>query len=39
LLSRLYMDHESEAEFRRMHREAVTAAGAELVAATEVIQT
>jgi hypothetical protein len=39
LLSRLYMDHESEAEFRRMHREAVTAAGAELVAATEGIQT
>ena len=31
LLSRLYPDHKSIAEFRRMHREAVTAAGAELV--------
>jgi len=39
LLSRLYMDHESEAEFRWMHREAVTAAGAEVVAAVEGIQT
>jgi transposase len=31
LLGRLYPDHKSFAEFRRMHREAVTAAGAELV--------
>jgi transposase len=32
LLGRLYPDHKSIAEFRRVHREAVTAAGAELVA-------
>jgi transposase len=32
LLGRLYPDHKSIAEFRRMHRDAVTAAGAELVA-------
>src|SRR5450755_2500667 len=32
LLGRLYLDHKSIAEFRRMHRDAVTAAGAELVA-------
>jgi hypothetical protein len=31
LLHRLYPDHKSIAEFRRVHREAVTAAGAELV--------
>lgn len=31
LLGRLYPDHRSIAEFRRRHREAVTAAGAELV--------
>lgn len=31
LLERLYPDHKSIAEFRRMHREAVTAAGAQLV--------
>ena len=31
LLGRLYPDHKSIAEFRRMHREAVTAAGVELV--------
>ena len=31
MLGRLYPDHKSIAEFRRMHREAVTAAGAELV--------
>lgn len=31
LLRRLYPDHKSIAEFRRLHREAVTAAGAELV--------
>jgi transposase len=31
LLGRLYPDHKSIAEFRRMHREAVTASGAELV--------
>jgi transposase len=31
LLERLYPDYKSIAEFRRMHREAVTAAGAELV--------
>lgn len=31
LLGRLYPDHKSIAEFRRMHRYAVTAAGAELV--------
>jgi transposase len=31
LLDRLYPDHKSIAEFRRMHREAVTAAGAQLV--------
>ena len=31
LLERLYPDHKSIAEFRRMHREAVTAAGAELI--------
>ena len=30
LLGRLYPDHKSIAEFRRMHRDAVTAAGAEL---------
>src|SRR5271163_672786 len=31
LLGRLYPDHKTVAEFRRMHRDAVTAAGAELV--------
>jgi transposase len=31
LLGRLYPDHKSIAEFRRIHREAVTAAGAELI--------
>jgi transposase len=31
LLERLYPDHKSIAEFRRVHRDAVTAAGAELV--------
>ena len=31
LLGRLYPDHKSIAEFQRMHRDAVTAAGAELV--------
>ena len=31
LLGRLFPDHKSIAEFRRMHREAVTKAGAELV--------
>jgi len=31
LLERLYPDHKSIAEFRRIHRDAVTAAGAELV--------
>jgi transposase len=31
LLRRLYPDHKTIAEFRRMHRDAVTAAGAELV--------
>lgn len=31
LLGRLYPDHKSIAEFRRLHREAVTAAGTELV--------
>ena len=31
LLRRLYPDHKSIAEFRRVHREAVTATGAELV--------
>src|SRR3984885_3867972 len=31
LLGRLYPDHKSIAEFRRVHRNAVTAAGAELV--------
>src|SRR5258708_36190737 len=31
LLGRLYPDHKSIAEFRRMHRDAVTAAGAALV--------
>src|SRR6185437_12972174 len=31
LLGRVYPDHKSIAEFRRMHREAVTEAGAELV--------
>jgi transposase len=31
LLGRLYPDHKSIAEFRRVHREAVTAAGAALV--------
>ena len=31
LLGRLYPDHKSIAEFRRMHREAITAAGARLV--------
>jgi len=30
-LGRLYPDHKSIAEFRRMHREAITAAGARLV--------
>lgn len=32
LLGRLYPDHKAIAEFRRVHREAVTAAGAQLVA-------
>jgi transposase len=31
LLGRLYPDHKSIAEFRRRHRDAITAAGAELV--------
>jgi transposase len=31
LLGRLYPDHKSISEFRRMHRDAVTAAGAELI--------
>jgi transposase len=31
LLGRLYLDHKSIAEFRRTHRDAVTAAGADLV--------
>jgi transposase len=31
LLERLYPDHKSISEFRRMHRDAVTAAGAELI--------
>jgi len=31
LLGRLYPDHKSIAEFRRMHRDAITAACAELV--------
>src|ERR1700731_750402 len=31
LLGRLYPDHKSIAEFRRMHRDAVTAAGVQLV--------
>jgi len=31
LLGRLYPDHKSIAEFRRMHRDAVTATGAELI--------
>src|ERR1022692_3579370 len=31
LLGRLYPDHKSIAEFRRMHHDAVTAAGAELI--------
>jgi hypothetical protein len=31
LLGRLYPDHKSIAEFRRMHRDAVIATGAELV--------
>jgi transposase len=31
LLGRLYPDHKSIAEFRRLHRDAVTAAGTELV--------
>jgi hypothetical protein len=31
LLGRLYPDHKPITEFRRMHRDAVTAAGAELV--------
>src|SRR6266446_6618902 len=31
LLGRLYPDHKSIAEFRRMHRDAITAAGAELI--------
>jgi transposase len=31
LLGRLHPDHKSIAEFRRMHRDAVTTAGAELV--------
>lgn len=31
LIGRLYPDHKSIAEFRRMHRDAVTAAGVELI--------
>jgi len=31
LLGRLVPDHETIAEFRRMHREAVTAVGVEMV--------
>jgi transposase len=31
LIGRLYPDHKSIAEFRRLHRDAITAAGAELV--------
>ncbi len=31
LLGRLYPDHKSIAEFRRMHRDAITSSGAELV--------
>jgi transposase len=31
LLGRLYPDHKSIAEFRRMHRDAITAAGTQLV--------
>src|ERR1700709_1810827 len=31
LLGRLYPDHKSIAEFRRMHRDGVTAAGGELI--------
>ena len=31
LLGRLTLDYKSVAEFRRVHRDAVTAAGAELV--------
>ena len=31
MLARLYPDHKSIAEFRRMHRDAVTKVGAELV--------
>ncbi len=31
LLGRLYPDHKSIAEFRRIHRDAITAAGAELI--------
>jgi transposase len=31
LLGRLYPDHKSIAEFRRLHRDAITAAGAELI--------
>jgi transposase len=31
LIGRLYPDHKSIAEFRRMHRDAVMAAGTELV--------
>jgi len=31
LLGRLYPDHKSIAEFRRVHRDAITAAGAELI--------
>jgi transposase len=31
LLGRLYPDHKSIAEFRRIHRDAITGAGAELV--------
>jgi transposase len=31
LLGRLYPDHKSITEFRRVHRDAVTAAGAALV--------
>src|ERR1700719_1150295 len=35
LLGRLYPDHKSIAEFRRLHRDAVTAAGEELVRLSE----
>jgi transposase len=37
LLGRLAPDHKTIAEFRRMHREGVTAAGAELVRLTRSI--